>query len=77
MTAALSPVPKFNRPSEDTYSYIDSISDAAVKFQQITFVPASVTIAQAILESGWGKTTLAKDSNNSFGIKADGGVEGV
>lgn len=36
-----------------------------------TLVPASVTIAQAILESGWGKTGLATEYNNYFGIKAN------
>lgn len=34
-------------------------------------VPASVTIAQAILESGWGKSHMG-DANNYFGIKAKG-----
>ena len=37
-------------------------------------VPASVTIAQAIIESsnalGWGKSQLAREANNFFGIKA-------
>ncbi|MDO7203211.1 glucosaminidase domain-containing protein [Paraclostridium bifermentans] len=28
-------------------------------------------MAQAILESGWGQSRLAKDYNNLFGIKAD------
>jgi flagellum-specific peptidoglycan hydrolase FlgJ len=31
----------------------------------------SITIAQAILESGWGQSELTKNSNNVFGIKAD------
>ena len=34
-------------------------------------VLASLTIAQAILESGWGTSTLAKNANALFGIKAD------
>jgi flagellum-specific peptidoglycan hydrolase FlgJ len=33
-------------------------------------IPASITIAQATLESGWGKTRLASEFNNFFGIKA-------
>lgn len=30
-----------------------------------------LTIAQAILESGWGKSKLAQEANNLFGIKGD------
>ena len=41
-------------------------------------MPASVTIAQAILESYWGSSRLAHDANNYFGIKAQtrGGTAG-
>ena len=35
-------------------------------------VPASVTIAQAINESGWGQSTLATRDHNLFGIKGAG-----
>jgi flagellar protein FlgJ len=35
-------------------------------------VPASVTIAQAILESGWGRSSLTHDGNNYFGMKCFG-----
>jgi flagellum-specific peptidoglycan hydrolase FlgJ len=48
------------------------IKDAAVAAQASeaqTGVPASVTIAQAILESGWGEHHMG-DANNYFGIKA-------
>jgi flagellum-specific peptidoglycan hydrolase FlgJ len=42
-------------------------------------VPASVTIAQAILESNWGSSRLAQENANYFGIKAGGhdGTAGV
>jgi LysM repeat protein len=38
--------------------------------QRETGVPASVTIAQAIHESDWGISKLAREANNYFGIKA-------
>lgn len=50
-------------------AFIKSAADAAKKSEKQTGVPASVTIAQAILESGWGKHHMA-DANNYFGIKA-------
>ena len=50
--------------------FISSIADAAVESADRTGVPASVTIAQAILESYWGSSRLAREANNYFGIKA-------
>ena len=50
--------------------FIASIADAAVESADNTGVPASVTIAQAILESYWGSSRLAREANNFFGIKA-------
>jgi flagellum-specific peptidoglycan hydrolase FlgJ len=35
-------------------------------------VPASVTIAQAILESGWGQSSLTTRAHNLFGMKGTG-----
>ena len=37
-------------------------------------MPASITVAQAILESDWGRSTLATAASNYFGIKAMGGL---
>jgi flagellum-specific peptidoglycan hydrolase FlgJ len=58
--------------------FISSIAEAAVDSADQTGVPASVTIAQAILESYWGSSRLAREANNYFGIKAQtrGGTAG-
>jgi flagellum-specific peptidoglycan hydrolase FlgJ len=50
--------------------FIASIGEAAVQSADATGVPASVTIAQAILETYWGSSRLAREANNYFGIKA-------
>ena len=49
--------------------YIDRYSDIAVKHRDKYKIPASITLAQGILESGAGTSDLAKESNNHFGIK--------
>ena len=48
--------------------FIDAIAPAAVRCMKHSGVPASVTLAQAILESAWGKSVKGM---NLFGIKAD------
>lgn len=50
--------------------FIDLIKDAAIETQKTYGIFASIAIAQAILESGWGTSTLAQQYNNLFGIKA-------
>jgi len=55
---------------KEQHDFIARIAPAAQLSQARTGVPASITIAQAILESGWGQSTLAKNANNFFGIKA-------
>lgn len=51
--------------------WLKSIISPAQDSQLYYKVPASVTLAQCILESGWGSTRLAKRCNNFFGIKAE------
>jgi uncharacterized FlgJ-related protein len=60
-------------------AFLDVVSSAARTAQSQTGVPASVTVAQAILESDWGRSSLAQNANNYFGIKAIGklGSDGV
>lgn len=49
--------------------YIRQYSDLAVRHQQKYRIPASITLAQGLLESGAGQSDLARRSNNHFGIK--------
>jgi LysM repeat protein len=50
-------------------NYIRQYGSLAVKHQQKYRIPASITLAQGILESGGGQSELARKSNNHFGIK--------
>jgi LysM repeat protein len=49
--------------------YIDQYKDLAMKEMKRTGIPASITLAQGILESGNGNSRLATKANNHFGIK--------
>jgi flagellum-specific peptidoglycan hydrolase FlgJ len=53
-------------------AFIGAIAPGAVAAQRKYGVPASVTIAQAIVESGWGESQLATQDHNLFGIKGTG-----
>lgn len=49
--------------------YINKYSALAVQQMKEHKIPASITLAQGLLESGAGMSTLARKSNNHFGIK--------
>lgn len=65
--AAASALPAARNAEE---AFIFKIVPGAKASQKATGVPASVTIAQAILESSWGRSYLAREANNLFGVKA-------
>lgn len=52
-------------------AFIETISDGAISNYNKYGILPSITMAQAILESGWGNSELAVTHNNLFGIKAD------
>jgi flagellum-specific peptidoglycan hydrolase FlgJ len=52
--------------------FIGEVARGAVAAQRKYGIPAAVTIAQAIDESGWGLSNLAANDNNLFGIKGTG-----
>lgn len=56
--------------------YISIFSKVAIQEMIKYHIPASITMAQACLESGNGNSTLAVDANNHFGIKCKGNWTG-
>ncbi|PIB38894.1 glucosaminidase domain-containing protein [Maribacter sp. 4G9] len=56
--------------------YIDTFSEIAQLEMKAYGIPASITLAQGLLESGYGKGELALKTNNHFGIKCHTGWEG-
>ena len=62
--------------SSDILSYISKYKDIALDQEKQFGIPATITLAQGILESGAGRSGLTKNANNHFGIKAFGGWTG-
>ena len=52
--------------------YIDQYKDIAIEQMQRHHIPASITLAQGLFESGAGRSELAVYGNNHFGIKCNG-----
>ena len=50
-------------------AYIDKYKDLAIEQMLEHNIPASITLAQGLLESGAGRSTMATEGNNHFGIK--------
>ena len=68
------PSPLHKPPSETRaqQAFIEAVAPGAIAAQRRYGVPAAVTIAQAIDESGWGQSQLAAQDHNLFGIKGTG-----
>ncbi len=56
--------------------YINTYKDIAIREMMRSGIPASITLAQGIHESSWGRGELALNSNNHFGIKCKDYWEG-
>lgn len=57
-------------------TYIGNYKDIAVDEMHRTGIPASIKLAQGLLESNWGRSDLATSANNHFGIKCGGAWNG-
>jgi len=55
----------------ENMTFIENILEGAISNYNKYGILPSITMAQAILESGWGNSELAVIHNNLFGIKAD------
>jgi len=64
------------RGGNKVVNYIDDFKDIAVQEMKLYKIPASITLAQGILESGSGSGRLALEANNHFGIKCHTGWTG-
>lgn len=57
--------------------YIELYAPLAVEQQTLYGIPASITLAQGLLESGNGNSRLATEANNHFGIKCGSSWQGA
>ena len=66
------PTPSFQYTNQE--QYVDSLHQCIDKIESTitpnNHIPRNMIVAQSVLETGWGESDLAKDSNNLFGIKA-------
>ena len=67
---------KVKATTEDVKKYIEDFKETAKNNMKVHGIPASITMAQGILESGAGFGSLAKEANNHFGIKCHTGWTG-
>ncbi len=70
------PLLLFAAGAADQEAYIERWKNEAIRQMVEHRIPASITLAQGILESGSGKSELSRKSNNHFGIKCHKGWEG-
>lgn len=61
-------LPIFSSPEEE---FVEEVAPYAQEIQAESGLHASVSIAQAALESNWGSSALAQNENNLYGIKGD------
>ena len=74
--AILMPTRAHAQASPRYLDYIETYAPLAVQEMYASGIPASITLAQGLLESGAGQSTLARNANNHFGIKCHSGWSG-
>ena len=74
LTVSASQVPKPDRSPQEIY--VEQFASLAVEEMYRSGVPASITLAQGLLESRYGLSELAVKGNNHFGIKCHNNWKG-
>ncbi|UYW00566.1 glucosaminidase domain-containing protein [Flavobacterium agricola] len=76
-TVVIESAPTQSTAKNSVTDYIESYKHIAIDNMKTHKIPASITMAQGILESGSGNGTLAQKANNHFGIKCHSGWTGA
>ena len=69
LTSYVAPKKEWTAKQKRQLAYVDTYKMVALAEMETHGIPASITLAQGLLESGTGRSTLAKKNNNHFGIK--------
>jgi murein DD-endopeptidase MepM/ murein hydrolase activator NlpD len=64
------------KQNQDFLNYIEKYADLAIQEMERAGIPASIKLAQGLLESSAGKSYLARKGNNHFGIKCGNNWDG-
>jgi len=64
-------------PADHRQAFLGTIAAGALMAARDHQVPPSIILAQAVLESGWGRSALATKHHNLFGVKATQGASSV
>ena len=59
-------------PADHRGAFLRMLMPKAMRSARAARVPASVTVGQAIIESGWGRSSLTRRHHNLFGVKGGG-----
>lgn len=69
LTSYSAPKKEWTEKQKKQLAYVDLYKLTALAEMETHRIPASITLAQGLLESGTGRSTLARKNNNHFGIK--------
>jgi hypothetical protein len=71
------PVVSTSGSQTSVVDYVNTFKDLAVSEMKRTGIPASITLAQGMIESDFGRSRLAREANNHFGIKCHDDWKGL